>query len=334
MGAYPITCSGITSANYAVTYVPGTLTVTPAALTIAANNATKAYGAPLPAFTATYTGFVNGDTPASLTGALACTTTATVASPAGTYPINCSGQTSANYTIIYTPGTLTVTAVPLTLSANNATKAYGAPLPAFTATYSGFVNGDTAASLTGALGLHHDGHRCQPGGNLPDQLLGSDFRQLHHHLRTGHVDGHCCSVDALGQQCDQGVRCAAPGVHGHGHWLRERGLRGVAGWDAVLHHNRNRDESGGSISDQLLGSDFPELHDHLHSGHANCDSRGAGDRCPQRNPHLGFANPVFTPTATGLVTPPDTLASLGVRLHPRLQPQPVPSGTTRSLVRV
>ena len=56
----------------------GTLTVTPAPLTITANNQTKAYGAAVPALTASYTGFVNGDTSASLTTQPTLTTTATV----------------------------------------------------------------------------------------------------------------------------------------------------------------------------------------------------------------------------------------------------------------
>ena len=37
---------------------------------------------------------------------------------------------------------------PLTITANNTNKVYGAAVPAFTASYSGFVNGDTASSLT------------------------------------------------------------------------------------------------------------------------------------------------------------------------------------------
>ena len=39
----------------------------PVALTITANNQTKVYGAALPTLTASYSGLVNGDTPASLT---------------------------------------------------------------------------------------------------------------------------------------------------------------------------------------------------------------------------------------------------------------------------
>lgn len=87
-----------------------TQTVTQATLTITANNATRVVDAPNPAFSATYTGFVNGDTPASLSGTLTCTTSANQFSPVGNYPINCSGQTSTNYAITYVPGTLTITA--------------------------------------------------------------------------------------------------------------------------------------------------------------------------------------------------------------------------------
>jgi hypothetical protein len=110
VGSYPTTCSGAVNANYAITYVSGTVTIGGVPLTITANNFTRLFGAPNPAFTATYAGFVNGDTPASLTGTLACTTTANATSPAGTYPITCSGQTSTNYTISYVPGVLTITA--------------------------------------------------------------------------------------------------------------------------------------------------------------------------------------------------------------------------------
>ena len=150
-GTYPITCSGQSSANYNITYVAGTLTVTTAALTITANGATRTYGAANPAFTAVYSGFVNGDTANALSGTLACTTTATTASAAGAFPITCSGQSSTNYTITYVPGTLTVTTAPLTITANNATRIYGAANSAFTVVYSGFVNGDTAKALSGTL---------------------------------------------------------------------------------------------------------------------------------------------------------------------------------------
>ena len=84
--------------------------VTPAALTVTADNQTKAYGAANPALTVSYSGFVNGDTAASLTTPPTVSTTATAASAVGTYPITASGAVSANYTISYVSGTLTVVA--------------------------------------------------------------------------------------------------------------------------------------------------------------------------------------------------------------------------------
>ena len=55
-----------------------------------------------------YSGFVNGDTAASLTAPATVSTSATAASAVGTYPITASGAVSASYTITYVTGTLTV----------------------------------------------------------------------------------------------------------------------------------------------------------------------------------------------------------------------------------
>ena len=45
----------------------GNLTITPAELTITADDQVKVYGAAVPTLTASYSGFVNSDTSASLT---------------------------------------------------------------------------------------------------------------------------------------------------------------------------------------------------------------------------------------------------------------------------
>src|SRR5207247_907042 len=96
VGNYAITPSGLTSSNYTITFVNGNLAVTPASLTVTANNATKVYGQPNPAFSASYSGFVNGDTSASLGGTLTFTTLATAASPVGNYGVTPGGLTSGN----------------------------------------------------------------------------------------------------------------------------------------------------------------------------------------------------------------------------------------------
>src|SRR5262249_35124615 len=137
------------------TYVNGTLTVTAATLTITANDKSKVYGTANPALTVSYSGFVNGDTAASLTTPASVSTTATAGSGVGTYPIMASGAVSANYSISYVPGTLTITRAAIVVAPDNKSRAYGAANPALTAALSGFVNGETLATsgVTGAPAL-------------------------------------------------------------------------------------------------------------------------------------------------------------------------------------
>jgi hypothetical protein len=104
----PSAAVGSGLSNYSISYVNGNLTVSPAALKITANNASKVSGQANPKFSASYSGFVNGDTSASLTTQPTFSTTATTTSPAGTYPIKVSGAVDSNYTITIVPGTLTV----------------------------------------------------------------------------------------------------------------------------------------------------------------------------------------------------------------------------------
>jgi filamentous hemagglutinin family protein len=111
-GPYAITQGTVTSANnpnYLITFTNGQLVITPAPLTIAANDASRPAGQPNPPFTATVTGLQLGDTLGSLSGALAVTSPATAASPAGAYPITPAGVSSPNYTITFVDGTLVVT---------------------------------------------------------------------------------------------------------------------------------------------------------------------------------------------------------------------------------
>jgi len=147
---YSITASGAADSDYSISYASGSLTVTPAALTITPNNQTNVYGASLPTLTATYSGFVNGDSSGSLTTQPTLTTTATSSSHVSSnpYTVTASGAADSDYSISYGAGTLTVTPAALTITAVNKTKVYGAVLPTLTVTYTGLVNGDTSASLT------------------------------------------------------------------------------------------------------------------------------------------------------------------------------------------
>ena len=152
-------------------------------------NTNKLYGAAVPALTASYSGFVNGDTAGSLTTPPTLTTTATAASPVGSYPITASGAASPNYTITYASGTLTVNPAALTITAVNTNKLYGAALPALIASYSGFVNGNTGqAACHDAAGLDHHGDGGQPGRKpIPITASGAASPELHHHLCQRHA---------------------------------------------------------------------------------------------------------------------------------------------------
>ena len=133
-------------------------------LTVNATNATMTVGTALPTLTGTVTGLVNGDT-LGTTIDVAYSTTATTTSPAGTYPITATvtGSSAGNYNVVVNAGTLTISpvVVPLSVKANNATRAYGAANPTFTGTVTGAQNGDTftesfatTATTTSAVGSY------------------------------------------------------------------------------------------------------------------------------------------------------------------------------------
>ena len=140
--AFTVTFGG--DASFAASSALGDLIVTKAQLTVTADNHSRLYGDPNPAFTYVITGFVNGDDISVVSGAADCTTTATQASPVGTYPITCAVGTLAaqNYVFAFVPGTLTINPAPLTVNVDNASRAYGDPNPTFTGTITGLKNGD------------------------------------------------------------------------------------------------------------------------------------------------------------------------------------------------
>jgi hypothetical protein len=173
VGVYPITASGAVDANYIISYVGGTLTVTQAALTITADSQSMVYGGTFPTLTASYSGLVNGDTSASLSTQPTLSTTATPSSPVGNYPITASGAVDPDYSINYVSGTLTVTPAPLTITADSKIMIYGGTFPTLTVSYSGFVNGDSAASLTTQPTLSTTATPTSPMGSYPITASGA-----------------------------------------------------------------------------------------------------------------------------------------------------------------
>src|SRR4029079_9455520 len=132
----------------------GTLTITPAELAVNAPGHSKVYGAVDPSATFTLSGFVNGDPAGTVTttGAPVCSIAAH-SSNVGSYPntYSCVPGTlaTANYTFAAgSQGTLTITPAELAVNAAGKSKVYGTSDPAATYALSGFVNGDTAGSVT------------------------------------------------------------------------------------------------------------------------------------------------------------------------------------------
>ena len=159
VGSYAVNGSGVSANNGNYTFQQAlgnatALTINPAALTYAASSANRSYGASNPSFSGTVTGFVNGETLASATtGAASFTSAANSTSNVGSYAINDSGLSAnnGNYTFQQAAGNataLTIDPAALTYTANAAGRSYGASNPSFTGTVSGFVNGDTLASIT------------------------------------------------------------------------------------------------------------------------------------------------------------------------------------------
>ena len=128
--------------------IPYTYTINPARLTAKVKDASRLYGDGNPEFTSTYTGFVNGEDASVVTSNGSYTTTATVKSDVGTYPIKQTGATVQNYVFDYEDGTLTVNKAPLTMTANDKTMTYGGKVPTLDAAYQGLKNNETVPAWT------------------------------------------------------------------------------------------------------------------------------------------------------------------------------------------
>ena len=130
--------SGEASVNLSIQKRP--LNVTP-------NNEIREYGDPNPAFSVSFSGFINGDNETAISPFPTATSSATANSPVGNYNIICSGGSAANYSFNYQNGTLTITQAPLTITAEDKTREQGQENPKFTLVYDGFKNSETAIVL-------------------------------------------------------------------------------------------------------------------------------------------------------------------------------------------
>jgi hypothetical protein len=168
VGAYAIQPGTLTAGpNYAFGFAPGSnLTITPAALTVTADDKSKDCGDSNPALTYTIRGFVNNDSASVVSGTPTLNTTAAAGSPVGYYPISIDvgPLSAANYTFQGVNGTLSVVA-PVTVAAVrvNDGSAQRSEVRSITVTFSGpviFAGGN--ANAAAAFQLLH----VQTGNNV------------------------------------------------------------------------------------------------------------------------------------------------------------------------
>ncbi len=143
------------SSNYAVTYLPGQLTVTPATLTVMAGNGGMVYGDSVSSLGYAVSGWRNGQTDGLLSGILLSANATSTSNAGSGYVTTASGGTlsgaaTGNYRLDYVNGSFSVTPRPITVSADAASMVYGNSVPrlGYRVTKGELVNADT---LSGAL---------------------------------------------------------------------------------------------------------------------------------------------------------------------------------------
>jgi hypothetical protein len=196
VGNYVITPNGLTSANYTVSFVDGSLTITPAGLNAIVASLTgstsKVYdgntSATLTPGNFAFSGFAAGEgasvskTAGTFDNANAGTNkTVTVSLSSSDIAAN-SGTLLSNYTLpTSASGTIgTITKAPLSVTASNTSKTYdGAVFSGGNGvTYSGFVNNETTASLSGTLGYAGSSQNARNVGNYvitPNGLTSANY---------------------------------------------------------------------------------------------------------------------------------------------------------------
>ena len=103
--------NGGLASNYILANTTSQANITPASLTVIANNASKTYDGSVynGGNGVSYSGFVNNETASVLNGSLSYVGTSQSATNVGSYVITPSGLSSGNYTLSYVDGVLTIT---------------------------------------------------------------------------------------------------------------------------------------------------------------------------------------------------------------------------------
>ena len=286
VGNYPSACSGAADPNYTISYVGGEVVVGTAVLLVSASSNTMTYGGATPTVTPSYSGFVNGDSAASLTAAPTCATSATSSSSVGSYPSSCSGAVDPNYTISYVDGEVTIGLAPLTVTASSASITYGNAAPAITASYSGFVNGDSATSLTTPPTCSTAATSSSAVGNYSSSCSGA----VDHNYAIAYVGGtvqvNAATLDNYRFVAVGGLRQCCSGTYGLLLGIRDRRQRKLSHDTADVHDDGRLGEPCRQLPDVVLGRGGRQLFDQLPARDSDCRSGTAGCHGLIRIDHL------------------------------------------------
>jgi hypothetical protein len=267
-----------TAYNEAVTFTPGdtndfntvtnasvAVTVTPATLTVAADNKTRYYGAANPTPTYQISGFVNKESSSVVSGAPTLSISATPNSPPNDYTITVStGNLSAsNYTVSPLNGILTVQQAPLMTTTATINATAGAPFSGTVATFTtpDLVDNGKAFSATITWGDGFSSSGVVAGSNgsftvtgshtFADPFTGSVSVQISHN--QNYTASATVTDNATVTRLNQPV---VPGLTGGiGFWNNKNGQ--------MLINSFNNSVSGGSMSTMLanwLAMTFPNLY--------------------------------------------------------------------------
>ena len=135
-------------------------------MTVTANNTSRVYGTPDTGFSASVSGGTAGD----LVSPVQFEIVGGSDTNAGTYAIQPFGAISSTRALVFDNGTLTVNPALLTVTANDTMRLQGASVPAFSASFSGLVNGDSTSNMF--IFFESQGFSTSPAGSYAIQPFG------------------------------------------------------------------------------------------------------------------------------------------------------------------
>jgi filamentous hemagglutinin family protein len=155
------------NSNYVLTFVDGKLAITPATLTVTAQDKTRIYGDADPTLTHVVSGLKNGDSEAAVlnSGSIARDAGENV----GGYRIHqgsigLNNDQGSNYVLQFVDGRLTVTPASLTVTANDHGKVYGDIDPTLSYRVQGLKGTDQAGDVLAGNLLRETGEDVKSGG--------------------------------------------------------------------------------------------------------------------------------------------------------------------------